>query len=77
MLHNKVHVLVTCLKSETSKFKPFWPWGFGEGIVGSYLLVQVGPFPLDSKGLGLCPIQYFCVSLESSRVTGTVRINDQ
>ena len=45
--------------------------------MGLYLLVQVGPFPLDSKGLGLCPGQYFCASLESSKVTGTVRVNTQ
>ena len=64
-------------KSETSKSKSIWSKAFGEGIMGLYLLVQVGPFPLDSKGLGLCPGQYFCASLESSKVTGTVRVNTQ
>lgn len=72
-----LHVPVTHLKSETSKSKPIWSKAFGEGIMGLYLLVQVGPFPLDGKGLGLCPGQYFCVSLESSKVTGTVRVNTQ
>ena len=72
-----LHVPVTRLKSETSKSKPIWSRAVGEGIVGLYLLVQFGPFPLDGKGLGPCPSQYFCVSLESSKVTGTVRVNTQ
>lgn len=46
-------------------------------MMGPLLLVQVGLFPLDSKGLGLRPSQHFYVALESSRVTGTVRINMQ
>lgn len=73
----KVYVPIISLKPEASTSRRFWPKSFGEGIMGLNLLDQVGLFPLDRKGPGLCPIRYFCVSLESSRVTGTVRINTQ
>lgn len=70
---HEVYGTCTCyLSSQTYLAQGLWL-----RVHGPYLLAQVGVFPLDTKGLGLCPVQHFCVSLESSGVTGTVRINTQ